>query len=397
MQRLLREDELPLYTVLVPMFREPEVLPILAGALRQLDYPLAKLDIKLVLEEDDDETIQAAECLGLEGSFEIIKVPPSAPRTKSKACNYALKFARGELVTIYDAEDKPEPMQLRKVVAAFRTASPETACIQCRLNYYNAQENWLTRMFTLDYALWFDLMLPGLERLGLPIPLGGTSNHFKSSVLRELHGWDPFNVTEDADLGIRMTEKGYRVRVINSTTYEEANCHAGNWIRQRSRWVKGYVQTFLVHSRRPVQFIREHGFFPALGLTMFIGGTMLSGVLNPVFWAIFLGWLITATAGFAGAFPPVLLYMSLVNLLVGNGLFVFLSLIAPYQRGWLNLSPYGLTVSWYWVLISVAAFKGVWQLLVKPFYWEKTQHGISRFTSIEVAKAMPLVSAGLRP
>src|SRR5262249_20719397 len=160
-----------------------------------LDYPLAKLDIKLVLEEGDHETIEATKVLGLEGAFEVIEVPPSQPQTKSKACNYGLKFARGELVTIYDAEDKPERMQLRKVVAAFRAASPEPACIQCRLNYYNVRENWLTRMFTLDYALWFDLMLPGLDRLGMPIPLGGTSNHFKMSVLRELHGWDPFNVT----------------------------------------------------------------------------------------------------------------------------------------------------------------------------------------------------------
>ena len=378
---------MPVYTILVPMFREPEVLPILAHALRNLDYPLAKLDIKIVLEETDDETIDAAKALGLEGIFEIVRVPASMPQTKPKACNYALKFARGDLLVIFDAEDKPEPDQLRKVVAAFRRSEPNTACIQCRLNYYNAQENWLTRMFTLDYALWFDLMLPGLERLGVPIPLGGTSNHFKIDVLRELHAWDPFNVTEDADLGIRMTQKGYRVRVIDSTTFEEANCNTGNWIRQRSRWIKGYMQTFLVHTRRPLHLIRSIGPLGVAGFVFFIGGTMLSGLLNPIFWLIFAGWLLTETTGFDALFPQTILYFALLNLLAGNGLFIYLTMIAPFRRGWLELAPYGITVVWYWVLTSIAAYKGLWQLIVNPFYWEKTQHGISKFTANELEQA----------
>ncbi|MGO9133915.1 MAG: glycosyltransferase family 2 protein, partial [Methylovirgula sp.] len=244
--RALRDEELPVFTILVPMFREGRVLPALAQSLRDLDYPLGKLDIKIVLEASDHETIEVARTLGLEGIFEIIRVPTSQPQTKPKACNFALRFARGEILVVYDAEDRPEPDQLRKVVAAFRMAPPDVACLQARLNYYNANENWLTRMFALDYALWFDQLLPGLEKLNVPIPLGGTSNHFKIDVLRELHAWDPFNVTEDADLGIRLTQKGYRVAVVDSTTYEEASCQASNWIRQRSRWIKGYMQTFLV-------------------------------------------------------------------------------------------------------------------------------------------------------
>jgi len=385
--RLLHDRELPTYTILVPMFREPEVLPILANALRRLDYPLAKLDIKLVLEEGDHETIDAAKALALEGIFEIIRVPASQPQTKPKACNYALKFARGEFLVIYDAEDKPEPDQLKKVVAAFRSSPDNTACIQCRLNYYNARENWLTRMFTLDYSLWFDMMLPGLERLKVPIPLGGTSNHFRIDVLRELHAWDPFNVTEDADLGIRMTQKGYRVGVIDSTTFEEANCATGNWIRQRSRWIKGYMQTFLVHTRRPVHLVRSIGVLGVIGFLFFIGGTMLSGLLNPLFWLIFVAWLVTSTSGFDILFPPLLLYFALFNLLAGNGLFIYLTMVAPFRRGWLELVPYGLSVFWYWMLTSVAAYKALWQLISNPFYWEKTQHGISKHTAIELAKA----------
>jgi hypothetical protein len=274
------------------MYKEPEVLPILLHALRSLDYPAAKLDIKLVLEEGDRETVEAAIAMDLEGIFEIVLVPPSQPKTKPKACNYALQFARGEHLVIYDAEDKPEPDQLRKVVAAFRRGGEKLACVQCRLNYYNARENWLTRMFTLDYSLWFDLMLPGLQRLGAPIPLGGTSNHFRTDVLRALHAWDPFNVTEDADLGIRLTQKGWRVAVIDSTTYEEANCLAGNWVRQRSRWIKGYMQTFLVHTRRPAALWRAMGPVGLLGFVFFIGGTAVSGLLSPVLWAILLAFLL---------------------------------------------------------------------------------------------------------
>jgi cellulose synthase/poly-beta-1,6-N-acetylglucosamine synthase-like glycosyltransferase len=376
--RELTDEELPVYTVLVPMYREHRMLPMLAQALRDLDYPLGKLDIKLVLEADDHETIAAARTLGLEGVFEVIRVPSSQPKTKPKACNYALGFARGEYLVIYDAEDRPEPDQLRKVVATFARASANTACLQCKLNYYNAADNWLTRMFTLDYSLWFDQVLPGLERLGIPIPLGGTSNHFKVGVLRELHAWDPFNVTEDADLGIRMTQKGYRVGIVDSTTFEEASHEASTWIKQRSRWIKGYMQTFLVHTRRPLHLIRTTGVLGFFGFIFFIGGTALSGLLNPVFWLLYAVWLVALGSGFDPVFPQILLFLSLLNLLAGNGAFIYLSMLAPIHRGWLNLIPYSFTVIGYWVLMSAAAYRALWQLLRNPFYWEKTQHGGSR-------------------
>lgn len=384
---LLRDEDLPVYTVLVPMFREPDVLPIIANALRELDYPTSRLDIKIVLEEGDEQTINAALALGLEGIFEIVLVPPSQPQTKPKACNYALQFARGDYLVIYDAEDKPEPDQLKKVLVAFQRSPDNVACVQCRLNYFNRDENWLTRLFTLDYSLWFDLLLPGLEALKVPIPLGGTSNHFKMDVLRELRAWDPFNVTEDADLGIRLTQKGYEVRLVPSTTFEEANVSQSNWVRQRSRWIKGYMQTFLVHTRRPMHLVRSIGFLGMLGFVFFIGGTMLSGLLNPMFWGIFVLWLLTATGLFDPLFPPVLLYLSMFNLLAGNGLFIFVLMLAPFRRNWLSLVPYSLTVIWYWVLMSIAAWKGGWQLITKPFYWEKTEHGLSKHTADEVNKA----------
>jgi cellulose synthase/poly-beta-1,6-N-acetylglucosamine synthase-like glycosyltransferase len=385
--RALREEDLPVFTVLVPMFREAAMLPQLAQALRNLDYPLGKLDIKIVLESGDRETIEAARTLGLEGVFEIIVVPRSEPQTKPKACNFALRFARGEYLVIYDAEDRPEPDQLRKVVATFRRSPPNTACLQCRLNYYNVSENWLTRMFTLDYTLWFDQVLPGLERLGMPIPLGGTSNHFRTDVLRELHAWDPFNVTEDADLGIRIGQKGYRVGVVDSTTFEEASCRAGQWIRQRSRWMKGYMQTLLVHTRRPLHFMHSIGPLGFLGFVFFIGGTVLAGLLNPVFWLFYAIWIVARAADFDPLFPQFLLFLCLFNLLAGNGTFTYLIMLGPIRRGWLNLIPFSFTLFGYWVLISVAAYRGLWQLIRDPFFWEKTQHGISRHEAAQFSSA----------
>jgi cellulose synthase/poly-beta-1,6-N-acetylglucosamine synthase-like glycosyltransferase len=376
---MLDENTLPTYTILVPMYKEAEVLPALTRALRQLDYPLSKLDIKLILEEDDTDTIEAAKKLGLEGIFEIIRVPISQPKTKPKACNYALNFSRGELVTIYDAEDKPEPDQLKKVVVAFNMAPDNTVCIQSRLNYFNANENWLTRMFTLEYSLWFDFYLPALEALKIPIPLGGTSNHFKMKVLREVDAWDPYNVTEDADLGVRITQLKYRVGVVNSTTYEEENSQVGNWIRQRSRWIKGYMQTYLVHMRNPAHLYQSLGHTGFWGFQFFIGGTIISALVAPILLGLYVFWLITDTTVLNPIFPPLAQYLSLFNLLFGNGFFIYISMLGAFKRHYYSLIPYALTIPAYWVLLSIAGYKALWQLITNPFYWEKTVHGISSY------------------
>jgi glycosyltransferase XagB len=383
----LADRDLPLYSILVPMYKEPDVLPILAAALKRMDYPKSKLDIKLVLEEGDTETIEAAKTLALDATFEIVRVPRSQPKTKPKACNYALRLCRGQYVTIYDAEDKPEPDQLKKVVAAFRKLGEGTACIQARLNYFNAEENWLTRMFTLEYSLWFDMFLPALDRLRVPIPLGGTSNHFDLEKLRKVGAWDPFNVTEDADLGMRFAGKGYRVGVVNSVTYEEANSHLGNWIRQRSRWIKGYMQTWLVNMRHPLDLLNNVGWKGFMSFQLFIGGTVISGIVYPFLVVPFAFWLVTRTASLHQFFPLEVLLFSMGNLLIGNSCLIYLSMLAVAKRKHHVLLPYALTVPGYWFLQSVAAYKALWQLLKNPFYWEKTTHGISRFTGAEVAKA----------
>lgn len=373
----LQDHDLPTFTVLVPLYKEAAMIPQLAAAFRKLDYPLSKLDIKLVLEEDDQETIEHAKKLGLEGIFEIIRVPDSQPKTKPKACNYALNFSRGELITIYDAEDTPDPDQLKKVVLAFRKAPENTACIQARLNYFNFQDNWLTRMFTLEYSLWFDFYLPALEALKIPIPLGGTSCHFKMDVLRKSLAWDPYNVTEDADLGVRLTQQGYRVGIVNSTTYEEANKNFFNWIRQRSRWIKGYMQTYLVHMRHPIYLYRTLKPVGFWGFQFFIGGTIISSLIVPVLYAMFLLWFFTNTRVFEAFHPSIVLYIGLFNLLLGNGFLIYTAMIGAFKRHLYILIPYALMSPVYWIMISIGAYKALWQLIHNPFYWEKTVHGLT--------------------
>ncbi|RYE87634.1 MAG: glycosyltransferase [Hyphomicrobiales bacterium] len=376
----LNDASLPVYTVLVPMYKEAKVLPLLTRALRGLDYPASKLEVKLVLEEDDLETIEAAKALKLPGTFEIVRVPPSQPKTKPKACNYALQFCRGEYVTIYDAEDQPEPDQLKKAVLAFRHGDPKLACVQGRLNYFNRSENWLTRMFTLEYSQWFDFLLPGLDWLKVPIPLGGTSNHFKLSALRQVGAWDPYNVTEDADLGIRLAQEGYTVGVINSTTFEEANGVLPSWIKQRSRWIKGYMQTWLVHMRHPIRLWRSIGTKGFLSFQFFIGAPPFTMLLAPILWAITLMAWFTSTWDVGWLFPEPFGTMALFNLVIGNLFLVYFGVVAALKRRYFDLVPVGILLPVYWILHSIAAYKAFWQLCFNPHYWEKTEHGTSKVT-----------------
>jgi len=391
------DTELPIYTILVPMYKESTVLPILANALINLDYPRAKLDIKLVLEEDDQETIDAAKALHLSSVFEIVRVPPSFPRTKPKACNYALRLVRGEYLTIYDAEDKPEPNQLKKVLAAFRRLGDRAACVQARLNYFNSTENWLTGMFTLEYSLWFDLFLPALDHLHFPIPLGGTSNHFDLKKLREVGGWDPYNVTEDADLGLRFTAFGYKVGVVNSVTYEEANSRYRGWIRQRSRWIKGYMQTWLVNMRNPFALIQKAGWKGFFSFQLFVGGTIVSALALPFMVIPFLLNACGLLMGIRAIFPPPVLAISLVNLLVCNGILLYHYALAAVKRGNHHLLLRSFTVPLYWVMQSIAGYKAFWQLISKPFYWEKTVHGVSNHTSAELGLAVAATQSVAAP
>ncbi len=378
--RSTSNEDLPTYTVLVPVYHEANVVGLLMDNLGRLDYPSEKLEILLLLEADDHETRQAAQAAGPPETVTFVTIPPGGPKTKPKACNVGLFLARGDYLVIYDAEDRPDPLQLRAALAAFRRGGPDQACVQAPLNYFNADENALTKLFTLEYSFWFDYMLPGLERLDLPIPLGGTSNHFRTSALRRLGGWDPFNVTEDADLGIRSAALGQHVGVISSTTYEEANTRYGNFIRQRSRWIKGYLMTTLVHLRHPVALLRQVGWRQAAGFALLVGGTPLSFLALPPLYALFIVSLVIEPTTLSRFFPGAVLWLSVASLIVGNALMVYVSMMGVFKRGRYAMALWALANPLYWLLHSVASYKALWQLLFRPHHWEKTVHGLTRGT-----------------
>ncbi|MEI8073555.1 MAG: glycosyltransferase family 2 protein [Bacteroidota bacterium] len=388
--KALDENTLPIYTILLPVYREEKVIRKLIWNLRSLDYPKGRLDIKLLVEEDDDTTLNEVRNLDFPANFETIVVPFHMPKTKPKACNYGLYFCRGEYLAIYDAEDIPDSDQLKKCVVLFRKLPSDFVVLQGALNYFNKNENMLTRMFTLEYTYWFDYLLPGLMSLDIPIPLGGTSNHFKFEKLMELGGWDPFNVTEDADLGVRVFEKGYKVGIVNSTTLEEANNEPFNWIRQRSRWIKGYMQTSLVHMRNPIRLIRRLGWRGFLGFNFFIAGTSITFLLYPLLLGFLLIYSIVKLTFVANLFPDWVLYISTFNLVAGNTLMIYVNMLSVFKRKYYELILFGALNPLYWIMHSIAAYKGLWQLIFKPFFWEKTTHGLTRVSSIGAATVTPL-------
>jgi cellulose synthase/poly-beta-1,6-N-acetylglucosamine synthase-like glycosyltransferase len=375
--REIPDAELPPYTILVPAYNEPEVVGELIGAMSALEYPRDKLQVLLLLEADDEVTIAAARDCGESDAITIVLVPPAEPRTKPKACNYGLHFATGKIITIYDAEDLPEPLQLRRVVAAFRRLPDNIACVQAKLVYHNGSQNILTGWFTAEYGLWFGYLLPGMMRSTSPIPLGGTSNHLRRDVLDEIGSWDPFNVTEDADLGLRIDASGYHTAVLDSVTLEEANSDPINWIRQRSRWYKGYLQTWLVHIRRPVKLFRTLGLRSFMRFNLVLAGTPIIAVLNLVFWLITLLWFLGQPAEVGAVFPWYIYFPALIALVLGNAATVYMNMIGIREDDRADLLGPIMIVPAFWLMMSVAAAKGTYQLIRNPSYWEKTFHGLA--------------------
>ena len=376
--RAVPDSELPTYTVLVPAYHEAEVVRHLVANIGRLEYPTDRLEILLLVEEDDAETIDAIRDEDPGSQFQLVFVPPAEPRTKPKALNFGLTLARGELVAVYDAEDEPDPLQLRRAAVALRRLGPDVGCVQAKLSYSNPGQNLITRWFTIEYAMWFTFFLPGLASMGAPIPLGGTSNHFRRVVLRSLGGWDPYNVTEDADLGIRMAREGYQVRVLESFTMEEANSDFVNWVKQRSRWYKGYLQTFFVHLRLPRELRRELGWKGLAHFCVFVGGTPVLAFLNPLFWFMTAIWFVVHPAFIQQIFPAPVYYIGLICWAFGNFLLGYLTLLSCRitRRG--ELLWAALAVPLYWVMMSLAAAKASWQLVGSPTFWEKTTHGLLR-------------------
>jgi hypothetical protein len=373
-------EHLPIYTIIVALYDEADAAPGLIAALRRFDYPPEKLQIILVLEPDDFATQDALARLRPGPPFEIVIAPDSGPRTKPKALNAALTLARGTFTAVFDAEDRPAPDQLHRALDAFQSQRESIACVQARLTIDNTADGWLARLFTAEYAGLFDVLLPGLAQRKLPLPLGGSSNHFRTEALRDVGGWDPYNVTEDADLGMRLARFGYSAVVIGSTTYEEAPARIAPWIRQRTRWFKGWMQTWLVHMRHPIRLARDLGPGGFLTFQLVVGGTVLSALVHPLFIALFsyavaTNRLFPANATLADALLAGLCGGALV---AGYLTSAALGLIGLKRRGLLRHGWVLLLMPLHWLLLSVAAWRALWQLLRDPFRWEKTAHGLAR-------------------
>lgn len=380
-------DPLPNYSVLVPLYQEAEVVPGLLAALAAIDYPKDRMEISLIVERDDLATRATLAHEQLPAYMRIVSVPDGEPRTKPRAINYALASARGDYVVVYDAEDIPEPDQLRRALAAFQAAGPDLGCVQSSLNTYNPNETFFTRQFSIEYTALFDAILPALARLDLPVPLGGTSNHFPRHVLEASGGWDPYNVTEDADLGIRLARQGLRVGVLPSTTWEEAPETFRIWLGQRTRWLKGWMQTYIVHMREPFRLLRELGTARFMGLQVLMGGMILSCFVHPWFYAALALSVVSGNLEIliGSSQSQVLYWIGLFNLLAGYISAMALGIAAVGRRGRLSLLASSLAMPLYWLLISYAAYRALWQLLTAPHFWEKTRHR---------ARHVPTSSAG---
>lgn len=366
----------PVISLLVPLYKEPEMASTLIRNLKRIEYNTDKLDIKLVVEADDCVTISAIATCNLPDHFDVIYVPPNRIRTKPKAMNYALPFCKGEIIGIYDAEDRPDPTQLRRVAEALALADKKTACVQCELAFFNTDQNWFTRCFTMEYRVWFSMLLPALQRFGLAVPLGGTSVFFRSEVLKRVGAWDPYNVTEDADLGVRLKRMGFETMVITSQTLEEANGHGISWIRQRSRWLKGYMMSWLCHARHPIRLIRDLGFGGALGVHVLLLGAVGNYLAIPIFW---LCW---PMAFSTNILPPEifsgnLLIMFMGTMIVAQLISLSVGVMALWEKRYRSLLPWWLTMVFYWPLGAAASYKALYEVFVCPYYWDKTKHGKS--------------------
>ncbi|MBV9101519.1 MAG: glycosyltransferase [Candidatus Dormibacteraeota bacterium] len=395
----LDDRSLPVYTILLPLYHEPQMVPQLIAGIAELNYPAEKLDVKILIEEDDDETRDALIAFNPPSHFEVLTIPDIGPKGKPRACNAGLSRARGQYLVIYDAEDRPEPDQLRKVVIGFRNGPPEMICIQAKLNYFNRKYNVLTRWFTAEYSVWFDQLLPGLQSYDVAIPLGGTSNHFITQRLRELGGWNAYNVTEDADLGMRVFVRGWKTAVIDSTTYEEATSRVGNWIRQRSRWVKGYMQTYLYCMRHPIRLYRQMGMRAFVAFQLFFGAGTFCLLINPLYLALTVAWFGFHPHVIQLLFPGGLLYVCSASFFLGNAAFTIATVSGCYARRHYDDVKWAMLAPIYWLLMSVAAWKGCLQLIYKPYYWEKTKHGFCTLPEQPPVAALPklpdLVEDGL--
>jgi len=371
-KNMYNDQDLPIYTILLPLYKESSSLYNLMEAMKRLNYPKSKLDIIFVLEEFDRETISSLRKQKYSGFFRVICVPKSYPKTKPKACSYALKFAKGEYITIFDAEDRPEPDQLLKAINCFSKSDEKVACLQAKLFCINYKESLLSFLFSLEYLIWFGWLLKGLQNLNMPIPLGGTSNHFKTDILRLAGGWDPYNVTEDADLGYRLAKHGYKTKILDSVTWEEAPIELSIWLRQRSRWIKGHIQTYIVHLRNSFKFVENYGIRGLIGFHGFL--------ILPIL-TYFLQVLILTQIFFSGfdSLNPFLKWLSITNVFLWIIFSISTSVFVAIKNKYSDVNCFlFLACPFYCFLHLISAIMAVYDIIFRTHYWAKTPHNLDK-------------------
>lgn len=369
------EAALPRISLLIPLYKEPGMARPLVAALKRLEHPAEKLEAIIALEPDDPETAEALRVLDPPPWLRIIVTPPGGPRTKPRALNHALDFCRGEIVGIYDAEDRPAPDQLARVAEAFAQGSGRLACVQARLAFLNEHDGWIARCFAVEYVTWFHLVLPGMARLGMPIPLGGTSVFFRRAALERIGAWDAFNVTEDADLGMRLARAGYVTGLVDTETVEAATKRPLAWVRQRSRWQKGYLMTWLAHMRSPLRLWRDLGTGGFIGFQALFLGSAAAFLGQPLFWSVWIWWLTIGPPWHVDWFQGSLGAVLFAGLLAGQAVAVATSLIALARAGRLRLATAALSLPLYFPLGALSALKATAEAALAPDFWDKTDHG----------------------
>jgi cellulose synthase/poly-beta-1,6-N-acetylglucosamine synthase-like glycosyltransferase len=368
---------LPKVSILVPLLKETEIAGALITRLSRLTYPKSLLEIVLVLEANDTLTQATLARTALPDWISVIEVPQANQlTTKPRALNYALNFCQGSIIGVWDAEDAPEPDQIEKVVTRFQSAPANVACLQGVLDYYNPDANWLSRCFTIEYAAWWRVLLPGVARLGLVIPLGGTTLFFRRDLLEKLCGWDAHNVTEDADLGVRLARHGYITELLPTTTYEEANCRTWPWVRQRSRWLKGFLITWCVHMRDPAALLRDLGWWRFLGVQTMLLATFSQFACAPLLWSFWLA-LMGLPHPVPMTFGPHVMAAMIGVFILSETLNLLIALIAVSGSRHRRLMGWVFTTPLYFALGALAAYKALHEFVLSPFYWDKTEHGVT--------------------
>ena len=371
--------QLPRYSILVPLYLEGNVVEALVHRLAALVYPRDRLEAFLLVEAGDHATLSALRSAKLEPWMRIFQVPDGAPKTKPRALNAALPFCTGDLTVVFDAEDAPDEDQLLRAAALFRALPGDVACLQGRLAISNAHDSFLTRRFAMDYAALFDCIKAGMGRSGWPVPLGGSSNHFRTGVLRQIGGWDAWNVTEDADLGLRLARLGWRVEDLRSTTWEEAPNTLLPWMNQRTRWLKGWLQTVIVHARAPRQLLSNLGLFRAMIIVCMGVSVLVGAMLYPVFLAaIAIRLANPMPLGGGTALLTLGDSMLVLAIVVATLVETIPAIAALHRRKALWLTPYILLAPLTHLLVSIAAWRAMLELIRRPFHWHKTMHGKAR-------------------